>query len=220
MNNLVISNNLKKFCDSIALGFVQCEVTVTGKNKDLWQEISVTENFLLKNIEKAEIKNLPPVKASREFYKKAGRNPDRYPLSSEALLKRILSGKGLYQINNIVDINNLISMRSYFSVGSYDLEKIVDEITFDLGESGEEYESLGKGIFDIGNLPVFRDGNGAFGSPTSDSKRTCITGGTSRIINVIISFSGKEDLAEAIKTASELFIKYADAKQLREGIIV
>ena len=220
MNNLVISDNLKKFSDSIALGFVQCEVLVTGKNKDLWQEISVTENFLLGNIEKAEIKNLPPVKASREFYKKVNRNPDRYALSSEALLKRILSGKGLYQINNIVDINNLISMRSYFSVGSYDLEKIFNDITFDLGESGEEYESLGKGNFDISNLPVFRDAKGAFGSPTSDSKRTCITGDTSRIINIIISFSGKEKLAEAIKTASELFIKYAGAKQIREGIIV
>jgi DNA/RNA-binding domain of Phe-tRNA-synthetase-like protein len=219
MINLSISKNLKIINSSIALGFIQGEVIVTMKSNALWQEILAYEKFILNTIDKTEIKNLPAIKASRDFYKKLNRDPDRYPLSSEALLKRILSRKSLYQINNIVDINNLISIQSYFSAGTYDLEKIDNEIIFDIGEVGEKYESLGKGFFDLGNLPVFRDIKGSFGSPTSDSKRTCITSDTKQIISIIISFSGKEGLTTTIENASKMFSKYANAKNLFGGIV-
>ena len=53
-----------------------------------------------------------------------GKEPSRYRVSSEALIRRILQGKGLYRINNVVDTNNLISIETGYSVGSYDLENL------------------------------------------------------------------------------------------------
>ena len=49
--------------------------------------------------------------SSRNAYKKLGKDPSRYRLSSESLVKRVVKGNDLYIVNNIVDINNLNRIR-------------------------------------------------------------------------------------------------------------
>lgn len=220
MINVKISEELKQICGSIFLGCVGCKVKVSSKNDLLWREILKTQDLILDTMTKADAKNITAIKASRECYKKLGWNPDRYPLSSEALLKRILSQKGMYQINNIVDINNLISLRSYFSIGAYDADKIDKEILFDTGKPGETYESIGKGSFKVDSLPVFRDHAGAFGSPTSDSKRSCISLDTRSIIMIIISFSGLTNVRETTESAVDLLTEFAGATNLYHDLVI
>jgi DNA/RNA-binding domain of Phe-tRNA-synthetase-like protein len=87
---------------------------------------------------------------------------------SEALIRRVLQGKGVYRINNIVEINNLISLKSKFPVGSYDIDNLSSPISLTLGKSGEEYKGIGKENIKTKNLPVLADSLGSFGSPTSD----------------------------------------------------
>ena len=86
------------------------------------------DNIVIENIKKEyTLDNLTEqinIKASRQAYKQLGKEPSRYRVSSEALIRRILQNKGLYKINNVVDTNNLISIETGYSVGSYDLEKI------------------------------------------------------------------------------------------------
>lgn len=219
MINLNISRKLKQSCRSISLGYVYCDVRVSSKNDLLWHEILNTQELILGKLTKTEVKNISEIKASRECYKNLGWNPDRYPLSSEALLKRILSQKGMYQINNIVDINNLISLRSYFSVGTYDADKIDKKVLFDIGKPSETYESLGKGSFNLDSLPVFRDLTGAFGSPTSDSKRSCITLNTRSILMVVISFSGLKNVKETTESAVGLLTEFADATNIHKEVV-
>ncbi|MBV9075451.1 MAG: hypothetical protein JOZ10_17635 [Acidobacteria bacterium] len=38
-------------------------------------------------------------------------------------MRRIVSGKGMYTINNVVDINNLVSLNTFHAVGTYDLKQ-------------------------------------------------------------------------------------------------
>lgn len=64
------------------------------------------------------------MRGSRAAYKAFGRNPGRYRVSSEALLRRVRRGDELYHVNSVVDVNNLISVESGLSVGSYDLEQL------------------------------------------------------------------------------------------------
>ena len=61
-------------------------------------------------------------------YKAFGRNPGRYRVSSEALLRRVRRLDPLYRINTVVDVNNLISIQSGLSVGSYDIEQIKGDV--------------------------------------------------------------------------------------------
>ena len=77
------------------------------------------------------------VRGSRAAYKAFGRNPGRYRVSSEALLRRVRRGDELYHVNSVVDVNNLISVESGLSVGSYDLEQLQGDIVFRKAEASQ-----------------------------------------------------------------------------------
>ncbi|MFR1762695.1 phenylalanine--tRNA ligase beta subunit-related protein [Frisingicoccus sp.] len=40
------------------------------------------------------------------------------------MLRQIIKGNGLYQINNVVEIDNLILVTTGQSIGSYDVEQL------------------------------------------------------------------------------------------------
>ena len=135
------------------------------------------------------------------------------------LIRRILQGKGLYRINNVVDTNNLISIETGYSVGSYDLENLHGNINFRIGNIGEKYQGIGKEMINIENLPVFADDFGAYGSPTSDSTRAMITEKSKDILTVLISFNGIEGLEKSIDIAKKYLTKYAGAEDIQSIIV-
>ena len=159
------------------------------------------------------------IKTTRLAYKKIGKDPSRYRVSSEALIRRILQGKGLYKINNVVDTNNLISIETGYSVGSYDMKNIKGDIIFRIGKEGEKYQGIGKEMINIENLPVFCDDIGPYGSPTSDSTRAMVIDNSKEILTTIISFNGKEDLLEFLELAKNYIVKYTNAEIISSGII-
>ena len=85
--------------------------------------------------------------------KNLGKDLSRYRGSAEALLRRVLSGKGMYKINTVVDINNLVSLKTFHPIGSYDLEKIKAPLTFRAGRPGESYKGIGKEVINVEQLP-------------------------------------------------------------------
>lgn len=220
MKKVSISNRLKNKCPKIALGILQFDAELKKKDELLWSIfLEYTENLKIKLLS-SNIKEIFEIEAARKTYKVLGRDPDRYSLSSESLLKRIKTGKEMYQINNLVDINNYLSVQSYYPIGLYDTSKIIGEVLFDYGEEAESYESLAKGVFNVTNLPIFRDATSAFGSPTSDSKRTCINDTTRNVIMIIISFTGKERLDEWINKAHSLIVDFSNAKNIESDIVI
>ena len=184
---------------------------VQQKNEALWNEINKKIITIAAELKVEQISQMPAVAASRKAYKACGKDPARYRLSAEALLRRVIKRKELYQVNNVVDLLNLVSIASGFSIGGYDADKIKGKITFGIGEKDEPYEGIGRGELNIEFLPVFRDEKGAFGSPTSDSIRTAVSEKTKRFLMVIIDF-GDGKLQQATEHAVLLLKKYASAK--------
>jgi DNA/RNA-binding domain of Phe-tRNA-synthetase-like protein len=152
-------------------------------------------------------------------YRLCGKDPARYRLSSEALMRRVVKGHQLYRINNVVDLLNLVSLKSGMSIGGYDAEKISGNVIFDIGKNKEPYEAIGRGELNIEFLPVFRDSISPFGSPTSDSVRTSVTNSTKRFLMIIIGFSGEICTTETIDLSVSLLKKYANADNI-ETILV
>ncbi|MGZ4897907.1 MAG: B3/B4 domain-containing protein, partial [Candidatus Angelobacter sp.] len=153
---------------------MSASVKVEKHSEALWREIDRHITQMAGTLKAEEINSIPQIAAMRSAYKALGKDPSRYRGSAEALLRRVLSGKGLYQINSIVDINNLVSLESLNPAGTYDLEKITLSIELRIGAAGESYNGIGKDLINIENRPVFADTNGAFGSPTSDSERAMV----------------------------------------------
>lgn len=220
MIDIMISEKLKMICPEITLGCLQANVSVESSPETLWEEINNYCDVLKKEIHREELDAIARIKDGREAYKKLGKAPSRYRLSSEALIRRVLQGKGVYKINNIVDINNLISLKAMVPVGSYNIENLQPPLFLRIGEEGEHYKGIGKDLINISNLPVLADSISSFGSPTSDSERAMITDNVCQILMCIYSFSGKIDVEDYLAEAAELLEKYAKGRQIKTQVIV
>jgi DNA/RNA-binding domain of Phe-tRNA-synthetase-like protein len=204
MPEISIQPALKRLVPDLALGCVAARVSVEKHSEALWREIEHHLAQLTATIKPEQINSIPQIAAMRSAYKALGKDPSRYRGSAEALLRRVLSGKGLYQINSVVDINNLVSLESMNPAGAYDLAKITPPIELRIGGAGESYKGIGKDLINIENLPVFADGEGAFGSPTSDSERAMVRLETRTVMMVVFSFTGREGLERWMDRAGEL----------------
>ncbi|WP_297518615.1 phenylalanine--tRNA ligase beta subunit-related protein [uncultured Clostridium sp.] len=212
-----ISDELREKTNPILLS-IEATVKVKEGNDALWNEINSKIKEITENITPSDILKIKNIDSSRTAYKKLGKDPSRYRLSSESLLKRIVKGNGLYKVNNVVDINNLISLTTSCPVGIYDLSKTEGDIILTIGKEGEVYEGIGRGEIKIEHMPTFADSIGNFGTTTSDSIRAMITEDTHHIVMNLVSFSGEDELLEFSKLAKRLLAQYADAEILSETI--
>ncbi|MDP2889172.1 MAG: phenylalanine--tRNA ligase beta subunit-related protein [Bacteroidota bacterium] len=216
MVNIYISEKLKSLCPKLRLSCIEADVIVAESFIELTSEINFRISKIKQTLVIEDISKIPVIAASRKAYKACGKDPARYRLSAEALLRRSVSGKDLYQINNVVDQLNLVSITSGFSIGGYDAAKIQGDISFGIGLADEPYQGIGRGELNIEGLPVFRDSLGAFGTPTSDSQRTEVTGQTSRFLMILIDFGGDDQLETAKQIAIGLLKKYCRATNITE----
>lgn len=158
--------------------------------------------------------------AVRAMFRAWGVDPSKYRPSSEALLRRIVQGKGLYRVSNVVDIGNLGSIETGWPYGLYDRRKIAPPVAFRHGATGEMYEGIGKRMWHLAARPVLADSNGPFGSPISDSTRTMITESAHDILAVIYApaTASHESIERALTTLGERLTAFAAARTIRSGI--
>jgi DNA/RNA-binding domain of Phe-tRNA-synthetase-like protein len=214
MNSIHLSPELKNSCPALRLGCIEANVLVRESSPALLAEMDNRIRQMSESLSIESISKIPAIASSRKAYKAFGKDPARYRLSAEALLRRVVSGKGLYQINNVVDQLNLVSISTGFSIGGYDADKIQGDVVLGIGRADEPYSGIGRGELNIEYLPVFRDAVGAFGTPTSDSSRTGVTAETKRFLMVIIDFGGEAMLDEALKMAELYLTTHCSAEQI------
>jgi DNA/RNA-binding domain of Phe-tRNA-synthetase-like protein len=215
-----ISEEIAKVCPDLHILALSCDVINTESDALLWEEIAALEHIIKDTYKLEDINKLLPIKATRQAYKKSGKDPNRYRPSAEALYRRILRGLPLYKIDTLVDIINLISVKSAYSIGAFDRDKIKgDRITLGIGQEGELYHGIGRGELNIADLPVYRDQEGGIGTPTSDEERTKIERQTTRLLMIVNGYSGLDGLEETGKYAQELLKKYVSATNLEHAII-
>jgi DNA/RNA-binding domain of Phe-tRNA-synthetase-like protein len=219
MNKISISPEIKEKCPNLVLGCFSCDLTWAASSEALNEAIQNTCARLAETVTRPEISQIDAIASSRVGYKALGKDPSRYRLSAEALLRRVVTGKGLYQINTIVDTLNLISIDTGYSIGGYDLEKVQGDIVLGIGAQEEPYEGIGKGALNIENLPVFRDDKGAFGTPTSDSTRTMVTENTTSFLMIFLNFGNHSSLKETLVETTNLYQKFTNAVNCQTSII-
>jgi len=217
--NVNIDVELKAKCPRVALACVTAEVETGGTPEGLDQELRGCEERIMKLPESKAVLESAAILATRAAYKALGKDPARYRGSAEALLRRVIAGKGLPRINNVVDVINLVSSESRLPVGLYDLAHVQGDIVFRAGRAEETYKGIGKYDLNLEGLPVFCDAVGPHGSPTSDSERTMVTLGTKQVIAIIISFGGAEGLERWAERMTELLALYADAQNQETHLI-
>ena len=175
--------------------------------------ISQYEDYIMEEYSIESVLDIPLIKEARDSYKKLGKDPSRYRLACESLMRRLVKGNKLYRINNLVDAGNILSIATRRSVAVLDYDKIVGDVLIRVGRASDEYEGIGRGKINIENIPLYEDEIGPFGSTTSDTTRTMVTESTKKILLFIVCF-GKDEIEEDKKIAIDIFEKYCGAHNI------
>ncbi len=190
---IIVSDEIEQVCPGFVGAAVEAQVVNTPYCAELWEEIHELEERFRRELTTESLKELSGIAATRRVYKACGKDPSRYRPASEQLIRRMLQGKELYQIDTLVDLVNLASIAFGYSIGGFDADKFVgDTLTLGVGREGEPYEGIGRGMLNIAGLPVYRDAVGGVGTPTSDNERTKMTLETTHLMVLINGYDGDE----------------------------
>lgn len=198
MIKVIVSDEIERVCPGFVGACVEADVVNTPYCEGLWEEIHALGEQYKATLTTESLKEMSGIAATRRVYKACGKDPSRYRPASEQLIRRMLQGKELYQIDTLVDLINLASIRFGYSIGGFDASKFVgDTLTLGIGRAGEPYEGIGRGMLNIEGLPVYRDAVGGVGTPTSDNERTKITIDTRHLVVLINGYDGNEEQVRA-----------------------
>ncbi len=211
---VIVLDEIKSVCPKFVGAMLVADVVNTPYSEELWAEINEAYKNCKATLTTETLKEIPGIAATRRVYRVCGKDPSRYRPASEALIRRILQGKTLYQIDTLVDLINLASIFFGYSIGAFDADKFVgDTLTLGIGREGEPYEGIGRGMINIAGLPIYRDTQGGVGTPTSDNERTKIDINTRHLLVLINGYDGNEqrvrENAEYIQT---MLCKYCQSK--------
>jgi DNA/RNA-binding domain of Phe-tRNA-synthetase-like protein len=214
MLDIAISDDFSRAGVAVRLGCIQARVAVTVGGTALGQALKLEAELRVESLERHTVTEIPAIAAARQAFKALGKDPSRYRVSSEALIRRLAQGKLLHYVNSVVDTNNLVSLHSGLSAGSYRIEALRPPLVFRKAVEGETYEAIGRGPFNLENLPVLADAQGPFGSPTSDSERSKITLDAGPVLTVIYGFGEAKGLARAVDFAADCLTSYCKAEDI------
>lgn len=214
---IIVEDIIESVCPSFVGACVEADVENTPHSEELWQLIGKQCDEFRQTLTTDTLKNISAIAATRRIYKACGKDPSRYRPSSEALIRRVLQGKKLYQIDTLVDLINLASITYGYSIGGFDAEKFSgDTLSLGVGREGEPYEGIGRGILNIAGLPVYRDAIGGVGTPTSDNERTKMSLNTRKLVTLVNGYDGNEETvcatARLIVQLVERFCKARNAR--------
>ena len=212
--NIIVSEEIEKVCPGFVGAAVEADVVNIEYNAELWAEINDLGEKYKAEYTTETVKTISGIEATRRVYRACGKDPSRYRPAAEALIRRMLQGKELYQIDTLVDLINLASIAFGYSIGGFDADKFVgDTLTLGIGREGEPYEGIGRGMLNIAGLPVYRDAEGGVGTPTSDNERTKIELSTRHVLVLVNGYDGNEVQVKAnAEYIIRLFEKYAQGK--------
>lgn len=211
--NIVVSSEIQTVCSEFIGACVEANVSNSPYCQPLWDEIDAMGNKYRSTLTTESLKQLSGIAATRRVYRACGKDPSRYRPASEALIRRQLTNKSLYQIDTLVDLTNLASIAYGYSIGGFDADKFDgDTLTLGIGRAGEPYEGISRGMINIEGLPVYRDATGGVGTPTSDNERTKITLETTHLVVLINGYDGNEANVKAnAEYIQELLRKYSNS---------
>lgn len=157
--------------------------------------------------------DIPGVAETRALFHRLDVDPTKTRPSSEALLRRVLQGRGLPRVSPVVDVCNLCSLEFQLPLGLYDRDQIKGTVQLRVGQEGEGYPGIRKQRVNLSGRMLLCDAEGPFGAPTSDSQRTAV-GPRTRAVLVVV-FSPRErasgDLSACLEKIADLLTRHCAA---------
>lgn len=181
------------------IGYLIAEVEVRAKHPFVEELKSSLKNYLeTQGINPTTFAVHPSIAVWRSIYEECFKvKAKSYRSSIEALVKRIVTGKELWNINCIVDLYNCCSIHSLLPMGGYDLNKISGDISIRFGKETETFLGLGEWIKTEvkPNHVVYADEKTilCWLWNHKDSQETCIDEKTKKVIFFVDAFDHEKN---------------------------
>lgn len=208
--NIVLDESIKNAIPACCIGVVVIrDVSVRYTPSTLTQEFIQLQSQVAKAYNLNILPTIPRIISVRSMYKKLDFDPSRYRPASEALVRRILQKKGVYYVNSAVDVNNYCSIKYLLPFGLYDLDQVKGDVTYRVTSEGSYCNIVGNVVSTDGK-PFLTDGEGVFGNPTSDSRRTAVTLASKNLLCVVYGDEEVEEtnLYNILEFTGNMMIRY------------
>ncbi|HVP14114.1 MAG TPA: phenylalanine--tRNA ligase beta subunit-related protein [Terriglobales bacterium] len=165
--------------------------------------------------------DIPGVNEVRALFHRLGVDPTKTRPSSEALLRRVVQGKGLPRVNLVVDVCNLCSLEHQLPLGLYDRRFVKGAVQARAGGEGEGYAGIRKQRVNVAGRLMLADDEGPFGAPTSDSARTAITSATTEVLVVVFCPVERAEalLSTMLEHVADRLTRHASARVVAVRVI-
>ena len=207
---------------SVALGLLEAEdLKVHALAPAFDQEADALIARLLARHAGKPPSDIPGVAEVRALFHRLDLDPTRTRPSSEALLRRVLQGKGLPRVNPAVDVCNLCSLEHQLPLGLYDRDEIKGDLTVRAGRAGEGYTGIRRQRVNLAGRLLIADDNGPFGAPTADSAHTAVKTRTRNLAVVLycpIERAG-QDLSVALEQIADRLTRFCEARVIAVRVV-
>jgi DNA/RNA-binding domain of Phe-tRNA-synthetase-like protein len=196
----------------VLVGYVD-GVRVENSGADLQ---SLKEQVLGEVKQKYSLESLKDVaifRAYRDFFWKAGIDPTKIRPAAEALVRRILAGKSIPNINNVVDSYNLASIKTEVALAAFNRDKLKGDLLMRTAEKGEQFLGIGMSEpmeLNGGEIVISDKEKLVAVYPYRDADRSRVSGTTRNLTILVCGVPGVDEkiLAGAGKVALDLVTKF------------
>ena len=159
------------------------------------------------------VKDVPIFRAYRDFFWRIGIDPTKVRPEAEALIRRILAGHSLPEINTLVDGYNLASIKTGVAIAAFDQGKLSGQLLMRQAYSREQFLGIGMKTpmsLDGGEVVVADDEKLIAVYPYRDADTTKVGETTKDVVLMVCGCSGIDDepLKRAEQVASEMILQF------------
>jgi DNA/RNA-binding domain of Phe-tRNA-synthetase-like protein len=164
------------------------------------------------------VKDVPIFRAYRDFFWRIGIDPTKVRPAAEALIRRILAGHSLPEINTLVDAYNLASIRTGVAIAAFDQGKLRGQLLMRQALAREQFLGIGMTKpmnLNGGEVVVADDVKLIAVYPYRDADSTKVDEVTTDVVLTVCGSPGIEDepLARAEQVACELILRFCGGKR-------
>jgi len=224
-NVFYIDSGVKRKFSGMKIGVAIIE------NVDVHEDSEELEKFKgeilvkLSGMKLTDIDKVFTVKAYRDIFKAFGVDWHSRRPSVDALLRRVVGGKGIYKVNTVVDAYNLAVLESKIALGAFDYRKMSLPVVLRLAKEGEEITLLSE------SKPTrTKDGEMIYADQSRlitldlnyrDCDYTKITTGTKNIILFADGCSGisSDEVMVGLEKGIEFIARFSGGKLVKKFIV-
>ena len=159
------------------------------------------------------LKDVTIFRAYRDFFWKVGIDPTKIRPAAEALVRRILAGKPVPLINNVVDSYNLASIKTEVALAAFNRDEIRGRLLMRTAQKGERFIGIGmKEPMELSGVEVVISDYEKLVAvyPYRDAERSKVAAGTKNLMILVCGVPGvaEKTLTDSGRVALELVIKF------------